>query len=112
MKVTKVGPSTQPNAYVYHIKLEFTDSNKKIWTLDKDLDVYAMWFDCNRQTNPVTDMDPVAFTLESGNHNTQGEAIDEVTGDPSSTTRKIIYNGQLIIERNGKIYNALGSEIK
>lgn len=112
MKVTKVGPSTQPNAYVYHIKLEFTDSNKKIWTLDKDLDVYAMWLDCNRQTDPVSDMDPVAFTLESGNHNTQGEAIDAVHDDHSSSTRKVIYNGQMYILQADKTYTLTGTEIK
>lgn len=73
MKITKVGKSTKPNAFVYHIKLVFTDSNKKIWTLDKDLDVYAWWIDCNRSGKTEENMDPVAFELESGNHNSESE---------------------------------------
>jgi len=76
MKITKVGPSKQLNAYVYHIKLEFTDSNKKIWTLDKDLDVYAWWIDCDRNGKDLKDMEPVAFALESGKHVTEVEKDD------------------------------------
>ena len=112
MKVTKIGPSSQPNAYVYHIKLEFTDSNKKIWTLDKDLDVYAWWIDCDRSGDTNVDMEPVAFALESGNHTTQTEGIDQITNDQSPMTNKVIRDGQFFIERNGKTYNAAGQEIK
>lgn len=110
MKITKVGPSTKPNAYVYHIELEFTDSNKKNWSLDKDLDVYAWWIDCDRSGKEDVNMDPVAFELESGNHNTESEqAIDEVEAINKATKR--IVNGQLVIEKNGKIYNAQGAEV-
>ena len=112
MKITKVGPSTHPNAYVYHIKLEFTDSNKKNWSLDKDLDVYAWWIDCDRSDKDnLQNMDPVAFALESGNHNTQDDqAIDEVFG-ASQKAKKILVDGQLVIEKNGKRFNALGVEL-
>ena len=109
MKVTKVGPSTKPNSYVYHIKLEFTDSNKKNWSLDKDLDVYAWWIDCNRQTDPVSNMEPVAFTLESGNHNTQD--IDLVT-EPSQAARKVMIDGQIYILRGEKTYTLQGQEVR
>ena len=114
MRVTKVGPSTQPNAYVYHIHLEFTDSNRKIWTLDKDLDVYAWWIDCNRQTDPVTDMDPVAFALESGNHNTQGgeQAVETITNESAQTPRKVIIDRQLYILRGNMIYTIQGDIIR
>lgn len=111
MRITKVGKSSHPNAYVYHVKLEFTDSNKKVWTLDKDLDVYGWWFDCNRQTDPVTDMDPVAFQLESGSHTTQTEALETVqTEEPG--TRKMIYNGQVYILQEGKTYLLTGQGIE
>ena len=116
MKVTKVGPSQYLNAYVYHIKLEFTDSNNKIWSLDKDLDVYAWWLDCDRSDKDnLQNMDPVAFALESGNHNTEDEKqdLDLVnTGNQGPETRKIIYNGQMYILQAGKIYTLTGSEIK
>ena len=111
MRITKVGKSSHPNAYVYHVKLEFTDSNKKVWTLDKDLDVYGWWFDCNRQTDPVTDMDPVAFQLESGSHTPQTEALETVqTEEPG--TRKMIYNGQVYILQEGKTYLLTGQGIE
>ena len=112
MKVTKVGPSSQHNAYVYHIKLEFTDSNKKVWTLDKDLDVYAWWIDCDRSGKTDVDMDPVAFALESGNHNTQGEtAIDEVQKDDVQCT-KVMKEGKLyILMPDGSVYDAQGMRV-
>ena len=113
LKVTKVGPSTQPNAYVYHIKLEFTDSNKKIWTLDKDLDVYAWWIDCDRSGNKDEDMDPVAFELESGNHNDQtATAIDQISNVQSPISNKIIKDNQLFILRDGKTYTIMGQRVK
>ena len=81
MTVTKVGKSQKQNAFVYHIKLTFTDSNTKIWTLDKDLDVYAWWIDCDRSGKTNVDMDPVAFALESGNHNTEGQEEQGEAGE-------------------------------
>ncbi len=113
MKITKVGKSTEPNAYVYHIKLVFTDSNKKIWTLDKDMNVYAWWFDCNRQTDPISNMDPVAFALESGNHTTQTEGSATAISSVQSATncQKIIRDGNLFILRDGKTYTVTGQEV-
>ena len=42
------------------------------------------------------------------------EGIDEVQREPSGQYKstKVIKDGQLYIERNGKIYNALGAEIQ
>ena len=37
---------------------------------------------------------------------------DEITNDEVRMTNKVIRNGQLLIERNGKTYNALGVELK
>lgn len=106
MDVTKVGPSQLANAYKYHIRLVFTDSNQKIWTLDKDMDVYGMWIDCDRSGEQDTNMDPVPFVLESGNHNPQG--IEEITTEPSPAM-KILRDGQLlIILPDRSIYNILG----
>lgn len=111
MKVTKVGPSSQPNAYVYHIKLVMTDSNQKIWTLDKDLDVYAWWIDCNRQTDPISNMDPVAFELESGNHNTQEQGIESIQNS-DIRIQKVLIDGQIYILRGEKVYSVQGQEVK
>ena len=41
-----------------------------------------------------------------------GEDIEEVSQEPKANSQKMIKDGQLIIERNGKTYNALGAEIK
>lgn len=112
MTVTKVGPSSKANAYVYHIKLVFTDSNRKIWTLDKDMDVYAWWIDCDRTGNQDVDMDPVPFVLESGNHNSQSEALDPVTDNPSTVTHKVLKDGHLLIIRGEKVYTIQGQEVR
>lgn len=108
MTITKVGPSSFANAYKYHIKLVFTDSNNKIWTLDKDMDVYGWWIDCNRKTDPISNMDPVAFTLESGNHNTQTQSIDDLHSSENNA-RKILKDGCLyLILPDGTLYDAQG----
>lgn len=115
MNITKVGQSEQLNAYVYHIRLVFTDSNKKIWTLDKDLDVYAWWIDCNRSGEQDTNMEPQAFVLESGNHNTETEKPQNQESDVRSVSEsaahsagKVMIDGQLLIIRNGQLYTLQG----
>jgi hypothetical protein len=40
------------------------------------------------------------------------EGIEEVSQQPKANSQKLIKNGLLIIERNGKTYNALGAEVK
>ena len=42
----------------------------------------------------------------------EAAAIYTVPTDSAPKARKIIYNGQLVIEKNGKRYNALGIEVK
>ena len=39
-------------------------------------------------------------------------AIDQITNDKSQMTNKVIRNGMLLIERDGKLYNATGAEIR
>lgn len=107
MKITRVGESKKPNAYVYHIKLEFTDSNKKIWKLDKDIDVYGWWSDCDRSGKELVDMDPVAFALESGNHNPQAD-VEILPESIGTKWIKRVVDGQIVIIRDGVTYNVLG----
>ena len=40
------------------------------------------------------------------------EGIEEVSGEPKVESKKTIKDGVLLIERNGRIYNAQGAEIK
>lgn len=40
------------------------------------------------------------------------EGVEEVPSDQGQSTNKILRNGLLLIERNGKTYNALGAEMK
>lgn len=108
MTIAKKGESSQSGAYIYHIKLTLTDSNKKIWTLDKDLDVYAQWIDCDRSGNKETDMAPVPFVLESGNHGSSTSMDPVKEKNPQSS--KLILNGQLYIQFNGKTYDIQGQE--
>ncbi|MBO7502198.1 MAG: hypothetical protein J6T32_03155 [Paludibacteraceae bacterium] len=115
MKITKVGKSSQPNAYIYHIRLQFTDSNQKIWTLDKDMDVFAAWVDCDRSGNTPVDMEPVFFALESGNHTPELDVtpVPEETSDSTrSVATKIIEDGVFYIQMSdGTRVNAVGTRI-
>ena len=120
MTITKVGKSQYPNAYVYHIKLVFTDSNQKIWTLDKDMDVYGTWSDCDRSGDTPTDMPYVGFAFESGNHNTESEGATTAIGQTDSNmpengtanSRKILKAGHLYLLHNDKTYDVTGKEVK
>lgn len=40
------------------------------------------------------------------------ENMDSAAGNPSSVTHKLLRNGQLLIERDGKTFNAQGAEVK
>ena len=42
----------------------------------------------------------------------QYQAIDQITNDELRMTNKVIRNGVLLIERNGKTYNAMGTEVR
>ena len=115
MTITKIGKSSKPNAYVYHIRLQFTDSNQKIWTLDKDMDVFAAWVDCDRSGQNPVDMEPVFFALESGNHVSEADAtqVEEQTEDgKSSVASKVVEDGVFYIRMaDGTRYNAIGARI-
>ena len=39
-------------------------------------------------------------------------AIDQITNDKSQMTNKVIRNGILLIERDGKTYNATGAQVR
>ena len=63
-----------------------------------------------RLTNFQADEDPEAeWTISS---NLDGEGLNQITNDQSPMTHKVIYNGLLFIERNGRIYNAQGAAVK
>ena len=64
---------------------------------------------------------PYLLTVENGKNisitavfkdSSKNTGIDSTTDNPSPVTHKYLRNGQLLIERNGKIYNALGAEIQ
>ncbi len=40
------------------------------------------------------------------------EDIDQISNEQSAMSNKVIRNGMLLIERNGRTYNALGAEVK
>lgn len=41
-----------------------------------------------------------------------GQDIDQISQEPKANSQKLIRDGMLLIERNGKTYNAQGAEIK
>ena len=49
---------------------------------------------------------------QPGYFTARGLDIEQTTNDPRPTTNKVIRDGQLLIECNGKTYNAQGIEIK
>lgn len=64
---------------------------------------------------------PYLLTVENGKNinitavfkdSSETTGIDSITDNPSPVTHKYLRNGVLYIERNGKIYNALGVELK
>jgi hypothetical protein len=64
-----------------------------------------------RLTNFMADENPDAQWKISTN--LEGESsLDQITNDKSQMTNKVIYHGMLFIERNGKVYNAIGTKIK
>lgn len=50
--------------------------------------------------------------LTMGVKPTTPTGIEQITNDQSPKTKKFFRNGQLLIEKNGKIYNAIGIEVK
>ena len=49
------------------------------------------------------------FTIEEEG---EGQGIDQISQEPKVKSLKLIRDGQLVIERDGKTFNALGTEIK
>ena len=45
-------------------------------------------------------------------YNADGTAVDNITTDPTNDVAKRLVNGQLLIIRNGKAYNAIGALVK
>ena len=64
-----------------------------------------------RLTNFQADEDPEAqWTIQSNIEDLQG--MEQIGQQPRANSQKLIKNGLLFIERNGKIYNAQGMEVK
>ena len=53
-----------------------------------------------------------SVAVDTSNHATSIENMDSAAGKPSSVTHKLLRNGVLLIERDGKTYNAQGAEVK
>lgn len=56
---------------------------------------------------------PVYVIFDYSEANSEGEmAIESVVGEDAAKATKVIRNGQLVIERNGVEYNAIGAQIR
>lgn len=110
LEITAVSKPAKPNYYTYHINMLIQDSNSKRWTLDKDVDVYGIWIDCDR-SNPKSPqyMDPVPFALESSSHQSEkATSIPTLKANPK--VKKFLQDGQLILQWEGRQFDFLGRE--
>ncbi|MBR6508446.1 MAG: hypothetical protein IKT19_02855, partial [Paludibacteraceae bacterium] len=57
-------------------------------------------------------MDPVAFVLESGNHNPQGVEAVTATGSQSAISKKVLKDGKLYLMYEGKMYDVRGARVQ
>lgn len=82
--------------------------DSKAWNAGYAIQVY--WDLVNGSTtNGVIGIDKISFLTEKGTGTPTG--IDAVA-EPAVRSRKFVRNGQIFIEREGKIYNAIGAEVK
>ena len=87
---------------------KFEDKYSALVGLDDDTDQIVL-----KPLSKDEDMDPVAFELESGNHNDQtATAIDQISNVQSPISNKIIKDNQLFILREGKTYTIMGQRVK
>ena len=89
--------------YNFQIELRLIDSNKKVWTLSKELPIQAYFID-RVLGNEAEDMDPVWQTLVEK----LGTKLDIVSADELN-----IYavNGTISGAENMRIYNLTGQEV-
>lgn len=83
---------------------------------------FVGWYDKNDQListdNPYTDHLMMTENTEliygkfEEDKTDPNEGIDEVSQESKAKSQKLIKDGQLLIERNGKTYNALGAEVQ
>jgi hypothetical protein len=65
---------------------------------------------CAGDTN-YNDVESMAYTITVEKDDDVTTGLDN-TPSPMTNGQKIIYNGQLLIIRDGKTYNAMGQEVK
>ena len=70
-----------------------------VWTGDANETTFGQNFD---------NVSQIVFTIEPSGGET---AVDNIQIDKAQST-KLIRNGMLLIEKNGKIYNVMGTEVK
>lgn len=77
---------------------------------------FVGWFD--KENNALSTNNPMTLIMTESTDLVYGkfeqeQGIEEVTGDGLQVTdKKVIREGQLLIEKNGKTYNAVGAEVK
>ena len=77
------------------------------WVLNANTSICKLVNNGTIITNGYT----LTTTSSSGSGSQQTAGVEEVLSDQVQST-KVIRNGQLLIEKNGKTYNALGTEVK
>ena len=108
-------PAAGVRDYVYNSsgKILYVNYSGHYWTSSKGVHMY---FDSNKiyasdrgePSKYPADGNSVRLVQPYDEH----QAIDQITNDQSPKTNKVIKDGRLLIEKNGKIYNATGQEVK
>ena len=107
-------PSTESQAYAW---IELADYINLTATPAEGY-AFTGWYDKNNQLlsteNPYSNHQLMTenTTLIYGQFEQEEQGIDEINHKSEIINPKFIKDGQLLIERNGKIYNAQGNELK
>ena len=113
MEVVADGFVIVPGLYNYEVTVEITDSEytfpDDMYTITATVDNVA--WSVRGATISATENSIVIFSPTLELKDTPSD-IETVTGNPSPVTEKILRNGQLYILRDGKTYNAQGTEIQ
>ena len=70
-------------------------------------DPYGVWINKGEEVSPK-----YGFAVRLARDVEANEAIDQTSQEPTAKCQKLIKDGQLFLELNGKTYNAQGAEVK
>jgi len=113
-KTVLEGESITAGTYRVGLQLRIEDTKAEEYTFTDDASQLSVWvnnYKCNIDTVVVhedysyTSITLPEFTLDGT------EGIDAISNDNSQNTNKLLIDGQLLIIKNGRTFNAIGTEL-